>query len=128
MRTDELRKLCKTKLDSLKIKGVKEVYCKTAADNAGYPHIVYELESISTLSNDLHRYDYTLTIDIWDKAKSESVANELADSIEELLSTANLPQTSILPTFFYSDRKSVIDEDKDIKHLIERFNVQLYEV
>lgn len=127
MRTDDLRKLIKRTLDGLKIKGVTEVYSKTAADNAGFPHIVFDLESITTLSDDLHRFDYRLTVDVWDKNKSESLALELCDSIEDLLNSANLPQTSILPTFYLTGRRSVLDDNKDIKHQIIRFDVQLYE-
>lgn len=127
MRTDDLRKLCKTQLDTLKIKGVKEVYYKTAANDAGFPHIVFNMEEIGTQTDNIHRFDYRLLIDVWDKGKSESVLFDICDSIEELLSAKNLPQTNILPSFFYDNRRSVEDEDKNIKHQLIQFDVQLYE-
>ncbi len=127
MKTDDLRKLIKTQLDSLKIQGAKEVFYKTASDTAGYPHIVFNLSQIGTLGNDLHRSDYVLEIDVWDKNKSESVTFNLCDTIEELLSAVNLPQASILPTFFFESRQSILDEDKDIKHELIKFTVQMYQ-
>jgi len=126
MRTDELRKVVKTQLDSLKTQGIKEVYYATAADNAGFPHIVYNLTEIGSMPNDLHRYNYVLEVDVWDKGKSESKALTICDKIEELLSASNLPQTLILPTFFFESRRNVIDEDKNLKHELIRFEVQLY--
>lgn len=126
MRTDELRKVIKTQLDTLKTHGVKEVYYSTAADNAGFPHIVYNLSEVGSLNNDLNRYNYILEIDVWDRNKSESKALTLCDMIEELFNNSNLPQSSILPTFFFERRRNIVDSDKEIKHELMEFEIQLY--
>lgn len=127
MKTDSLRKLIKSQLDSTKSLGVNEVYYKTAADNAGFPHVVFNLESIGTLTTDRHRNDYRLEVDVFDRNKSESLTFDICDTVEDLFRSANLPQDDILPTFFFSSRTSVLDEDKDIKHQLIRFDVQMYE-
>ena len=52
--------------------------------------------------------------------------DNLADSVEDLFHTENLPQENVLPTFYKIDRKSVDDPDKSIKHRLVRFQIQNY--
>lgn len=126
-RSNELRKLVKTYIATLS-QGydIKEIYYKEAADNAMYPHVVFSLEELTVLSDDNNRKDYTLEVHVWDKGQIETRVLEIADAIEELFNVANLPQSTILPTFFFRNRTSVIDEDKKIQHERIRFQVQLY--
>lgn len=125
MKTNELRKLIKTQLGALKADGVKEIYYKKASNDDLFPHIVYTLSSVSTLSNDVNRSDYHLDVDVWDR-ESESTVCDIADKVEIIFNNVNLPQETILPTFYLDDRASIIDEDKDIKHELIRFIIQLY--
>ena len=120
-KTNELKKLIQTKLKTL----CTNAYFEIASDSALYPHVVFSFKTIDL--GDLSRQDYTLDIDVWDKSKSTTAIDTLCDNIESLLQAQNLPQTTILPTFYLIDRKSVIDQDKDIKHRVIRFQVQNYE-
>ena len=119
-KTNALKKLIQTKLKTL----TTDVYFETAVDNALYPHIVFSFRSIDL--GDLSRQDYMLDVDVWDKGKSTTAVDALCDQVETLLQAQNLPQTTILPTFYLVDRKSLLDEDKQIKHRLVRFQIQNY--
>lgn len=120
-RTNELRKLINSQLKTL----YDEVYYLQANESAMYPHCVFLLESINT--GDLSRSDYLLKIDLWDKSSSSYNIEESADKVEDLLKTKNLPQTGILPTIFTESRRTVVDDDKKIKHIQLDLTIQLYE-
>ena len=119
-RTNDLKKLIQTKLKTL----TTNVYFEQAADNAMCPHIVFSFREINL--DDLSRQDYTLNVDVWDKGTNTTAIDTLADSVEDLLHTQNLPQTNVLPTFYKIDRKSIEDPDKSIKHRLVRFQIQNY--
>ena len=119
-RTNDLKKLVQEKLKTL----TTNVYFETAADNALYPHVVFSFREINL--GDLSRQDYTLEVDVWSKGTNTTSIDELADKVEDLLHTQNLPQTNILPTFYKVDRKSILDSDKSIKHRLIRFQIQNY--
>ena len=119
-RTNDLKKLIQTKLKTL----TTDVYYEQARDNALYPHIVFSFKEVNL--GDLSRQDYMLEVDVWDKNTSTYNAEELADKVEDLLHTQNLPQDKILPTFYKVDRKSILDPGKDIKHRQIRFQIQNY--
>ena len=119
-KTNDLKKLIQTKLKTL----TTNVYFEIAADNALYPHIVFTFNSVDL--GDLSRQDYIVYIDVWDKGKNSTAIDELCDNIETLLQAQNLPQTRILPTFYLMDRKSIIDEDKQIRHRLIKFQIQNY--
>jgi hypothetical protein len=120
-KTNDLKKLIMTQLKTL----TSNVYYEIAADNALYPHIVFSFKMINL--GDLWRQDYTLDVDVWDKGQNTTRIDSLCDDIERLLHMQNLPQTGILPTFYLIDRRSIIDEDKSIKHRLVRFQIQNYE-
>ncbi len=119
-RTNDLKKLIQTKLKTL----TTNVYFEQATDNAMYPRIVFSFREINL--DDLSRQDYTLNVDVWDKGTNTMAIDTLADSVEDLLHTQNLPQTNVLPTFYKIDRKSIEDSDKSIKHRLVRFQIQNY--
>lgn len=121
MRTNDLKELVQEKLKTV---GTK-VYHERALDNAMYPHIVFNFERIEL--GDLSRQDYVLDVDVWDKASDTTTVDDLTDSIEDLLQAENLPQDNVLPTFYLIDRKNLIDQDKDIRHRLIRFQIQNYE-
>ena len=119
-KTNDLKKLIQTKLKTI----ATNAYYEIADENAMYPHVVYSFRTINL--GDISRQDYILDVDVWDKGRSTTTVDELCDKIESLLHTENLPQTRILPTFYLIDRKSLLDEDKQIKHRLIRFQIQNY--
>lgn len=119
-RTNDLKALIQTQLKTL----TNKVYFEQAEDGALYPHIVFDFREVNL--GDLSRQDYILEVNVWTKGYDTTAADELADKVEDLLQAKNLPQTRILPTFYKIDRKSIIDQDKDIKHRMVRFQIQNY--
>ncbi len=119
-KTNDLKKLIQTKLKTL----TTDVYFEIAIDNALYPHIVFAFDNVNL--DDLSRQDYVLNVDIWDKGKSTTAVDDLTDKVESLLQAQNLPQTHVLPTFYLIDRKTIPDEDKQIRHRLVRFQIQNY--
>lgn len=101
-------------------------YHQTAPHDAAYPYKVYTFERIGL--TDLTRDDLDLCIDVWDRGADSKAADEIADRIEDLFNAANLPQTTILPTFFRDSRYPVEDEDKLLKHIRLHFTVQNYAI
>lgn len=119
-RTNDLKVLLMNKFKTL----TQNVYFEQAADSALYPHIVFDFREIDL--GDINRQDYVLEVDIWTKGTNTTTIDELADSVEDLLQAENLPQTRILPTFYKIDRRSIIDQDKTLKHRQVRFQIQNY--
>lgn len=118
-KTNDLRKLVQTRLKDI----TPLVYYRRADEDALYPHIVHLIDRVNILAE--HRDDVSLVVDIW--TKSDSVANELADAVEKSFDRENLPQETILPTFFLETRITVEDDDKSISHIQMTFTVQNYE-
>lgn len=127
-RTNELRKLVKSMLSEKKFteeNKIKDVYYENADDEAMFPHIVFDFDTVNL--GDLHRKDKSLVIDIYDKSDSAFLVEKIADEIEDMFNAKNLPQENILPTFFLEDRRTVLDEDKKIRHRQIEIIVQNYE-
>ena len=118
-KTNDLRKLVQELLKEI----TPLVYYRKADKDALYPHIVHLIDRVNLIAE--HRDDVSLLVDIW--TKSESSANEFADMVEKKFNRENLPQGSILPTFFLETRITVEDDDKDISHIQMTFTVQNYE-
>jgi len=121
-KTADLRKLITAQLNTT----AGATYYLTAPDDADYPYKTFELSRIAL--GDLARDDVDLCIDLWDKHTDTKRIDEIADRLEDLFNAANLPQETILPTFFRESRYPVIDEDKTIKHIQMHFTVQNYEI
>jgi len=102
-----------------------ECYRDTAPDTACFPHVVWELASVDL--GDLHRDDFFLDVDVWDRGTSAVRADDLMDRIEATFRTKNLPQDTILPTFYVQSRKNLPDADKRLKHRQITIMVQNYE-
>lgn len=127
MRTNELRKLVRWLIGQLKDEhGIKEFYYELARDDKMYPHIVFSFDNINT--GDLYRHDLSLVIDIYDKSDSAYLVEQIADDVEDMFNAINLPQDTILPTFYLEARRSVPDEDKKIRHRQIEVTVQNYEL
>lgn len=119
-KTAELRKLINTQLEGVN----GGTYYRNAPDCAEYPYKTFDLANANL--GDLARDDLDLTIDIWDHASDSKAIDLIADAIEALFNATNMPQTSILPTFFRDTRYPVAEDDKDIQHIQMHFMVQNY--
>lgn len=119
-KTADLRRLIVAQLNTTP----GETYYRIAPDNANYPYKTIEL-SMANLG-DLSRDDIDLTIDIWDHATDPKAVDAIADVIESMFNAENLPQASILPTFFRDTRYPVTEDDKTIQHIQMHFIVQNY--
>ena len=120
-KTNSLRELIQTKLKTV----CSNVFYENASDDAMYPHCVFSFGNIT--NDDLYRNDITMSIDVWDKSTSAKVVEDLCDDIESMFNASNLPQKTILPTFFLVNRTPVPDEDKTIRHRLIKILVQNYE-
>lgn len=127
-RTNELRKLVKSILsneDFIQAHGIKGVWFEVADEENMYPHITFQFDQINT--GDLYRHDLSLIIDLYDKGTSAHTVESMADAVEDMFNAKNLPQESILPTFYIERRNSVMDEDKMIRHRQIEIVIQNYE-
>ena len=119
-KTAELRKLITEQLNT--VPGA--TYYRRARDNASYPYKTFALSRIAL--GDLSRDDHDLCIDIWDRSADPKTVDSIADSIEELLNAANLPQSTILPTFYRDSRYPVDEDDKLLQHVQLHITIQNY--
>ena len=101
-----------------------ETYHKEASEKATYPYKTFELKSVYFTEE---RDDFELCVDIWNRGDWK-VIEEVADQVEKLFRNANIPQSTILPTFFRDNRYNLDDPDKNLQHIQLRFFVQLYEL
>lgn len=122
-KTNDLRKLVQSKLKTV----CEKVYFEIADEKEMYPHCVFSFRNIDTSDTAFARGDITMTIDVWDKNKHADNIEDMCDSIENLFNAQNMPQTSILPTFFLMSRITVIDDDKTIRHRVINVLIQNYE-
>lgn len=121
-RTNDLKKLIQTKLKTK----FNNVFFEQGQQDKMYPSAVFSLRSVDL--GDLARKDYILEVDVWAKGESTYTADNMTDTVCDLLQAENLPQTTILPVFYLIDSRSILDEDKEINHRLIRFQVQLYDV
>lgn len=119
-KTKALRKLIASKLRSVQ----GPTYHRIASDTADYPYKVYTLKNVSYVDV---RDDFDLCIDLYYRGDDKSILDDLADEIEEMFDNVNMPQDSILPTFFRDSRVCVEDSDKTLQHIQMHFHVQMYE-
>lgn len=102
------------------------VYYERADAAALYPHITFAFDRVDI--NDFARNDYSITVDIWDKGDDATQVEALADAVADAFNNNNAPQSTILPTFFLEYRRTVLDEDKTIRHKQIQLVAQNYEV
>ena len=90
-KTATLRKLIREQLQTVE----GQTYHNEASEEAVYPYKTFTLKSVSFMDA---RDDFELCVDIWHRGDWKD-AEEIADQIEKLFQNANLPQSTILPTF-----------------------------
>ena len=105
--------------------GVKGVSYEIIPDDVMYPHIVFSFDNVN--QTDLSRDDIRMVIDLWDKSKSAANVENLADEVEKIFDGVNDPQENILPTYYIESRRTVLDEDKTIRHKQIVVIIQNYE-
>lgn len=130
MRTNDLRKTINSIIkDAVSDYNVQGVYYSLADENALFPHVIFTINDVDR--SDLSRADYTIDVDVYCKERGNNNAvflcEEITDRIENAFNSKNEPQDGILPTFYLISRQPLADEDKNIKHNLVRFVVQLYE-
>lgn len=114
------------KLVTAMLRGVcKSAYYKKAPNEneRKYPHIVFDIENVDL--DKFPRKDQILVIDIWTKNSNE--ADDIADELEKIFDSANMPQEQILPTFYLISRKNVEDVDDTIERIEIKIQIQNYE-
>ena len=119
-KTATLRKLIFSKLQTVP----GSTYHRAAPKDAAFPYKTFELSSVAFVDA---RDDQELEVDLWDRGPDPKRIEEIADQIERLFASANLPQPPIYPTFFRENRYNIEDPDKTLQHIQLRFLVQLYE-
>ena len=119
-KTADLRKLVREQLQTTQ----GETYHREASERAAFPYKTFTLNSVSFTDA---RDDFDLCVDIWHRGDWK-VVEEIADQIEKLFQNTNLPQPTILPTFFRESRHNLVDPDKTLQHIQLHFSVQLYEL
>lgn len=118
-KTKTLRKLVNEQLQTVP----GETYHRRAPSDAAYPYKVYKLASVAFTDA---RDDQELEVDIWDRSPDPKRAEDIADQVEALFASANIPAPPIYPTFFRENRYTLDDPDKNLQHIQLRFLVQLY--
>lgn len=118
-KTNSIRKIIQSNINNI----VKSYY-RVADAKAAFPHAVYDFENIDL--SDIHRDDLILIIDIWGKGKETSNIEDIADQIETVLNTTNIPGEEVLPTFYRISRKPIDDEDKTLIRRQLKFQIQNY--
>jgi hypothetical protein len=119
-KTADLKKLITARLNTAN----GGTYYRKASSTTVYPYKTFEFTR--AYFEDQALDDFDLCIDIWDHDDSPAGAEALADDVEALFNEVNLPQLSILPTFWRASRYFVADDDKTIQHIQLHFDVQMY--
>lgn len=120
-KTAELRKLITSKLNTV----IGATYYKTAPNGAQTPYKTFSISRVDM--GNAHRDDIDLCVDIWHISDTTKVIDDIGDDIEKMFNNVNLPQSTILPTFFRNNRYYVEDQDKRIQHLQMHFLIENYE-
>ena len=118
-KTNALREIIQTKISSI----IKSFY-RVSDEKESYPFAVYDFETIDL--GDIARDDLILIIDVWGKGKDTSAIEDIADQIEAMFNAANLPNESVLPTFYRISRKPIDDPDKTLIRRQLKFQIQNY--
>lgn len=101
-------------------------YYRRAKTNTAVPYLTFDLSRADLQDSTVDILD--LCVDLYDRSEDPKAVDEIADKLEEMLNAANLPQPTILPTFFPTSRYPVEESDRSIQHLQLHFYVQLYTV
>ena len=121
-KTVDLRKRIKQQLETVTTEG--HTHHRNAPDDAEFPYLTFNLRSVNL--GDPTRDDVDLQIDLFDHGVNPQRIEEMADRIEDLLGGANLPQDTILPTFYRTSRQPIPTEGKLTQCIQMHFLIQNY--
>ena len=125
--TDELRAVIMSHLNRMKLDYSKISFgYKVASDQHMYPHIVFEIDSITP--TDMGRYDFNVDFHVWDKGKDASTVFALMEWLDTRLRFETEKHNGIFATFYTLSLGIVDDPDKSLIHGVVRMECQLYEV
>ena len=115
----------RTALQTILITKASNVYYEEAPDTHPYPYVVYEL---SELSHDSGRTLIQLEVNVIDHGDSTSVAEALADDIQDALHKLYYIDTSIQFSSYKNQRNTVKEDDKQIIRRRLLFEIHLHEL
>lgn len=115
----------RTALQTILKAKASNVYYEEAPDTHPYPYVVYEL---SELSHDSGRTLIQLEVNVIDHGDSTSVAESLADDIQDALHKLYYIDTSIQFSSYKNQRNTVKEDDKQIIRRRLLFEIHLHEL
>ncbi len=115
----------RTALQTILKAKASNVYYEEAPDTHPYPYVVYEL---SELSHDSGRTLIQLEVNVIDHGDSTSVAEALADDIQDALHKLYYIDTSIQFSSYKNQRNTVKEDDKQIIRRRLLFEIHLHEL
>lgn len=115
--TLELKKLIKEVLADENY----SVFTDEAPKDADYPYIVVEMTKGSSES---YPFVGILEVNVWDRHRTNSRAESIMDIVESKLRNEFFENDSVNFRAFDGDRQPLIDEDKSIKRVREKFMIR----
>ena len=115
----------RTALQTILKAKTSNVYYEEAPDTHPYPYVVYEL---GELSHDSGRTLIQLEVNVIDHGDSTSVAEALADDIQDALHKLYYIDTSIQFSSYKNQRNTVKEDDKQIIRRRLLFEIHLHEL
>lgn len=126
--SNEIRKHIKSMLTELTADlRPKGIYYQLAEENCPFPYVVFDLDNVGTLMNDMNKRNYTLIIDIFTRDTAYA-AEDTFDRIADAMNGVNYVLDSCIISLFYQTGGRVEEKDKYIVHRQIRVEVQVYPV
>ena len=115
----------RTALQTILKAKASNIYYEEAPDTHPYPYVVYEL---SELSHDSGRTLIQLEVNVIDRGDSTSVAETLADEIQDALHKLYYIDASIQFSSYKNQRNTIKEDDKQIIRRRLLFEIHLHEL
>lgn len=99
-------------------------YHEEAPESAVFPYKVF---SCKRMNEDDHLETWQIEVNVWDKHKYYSRANDVMDDLESDIHEKGILENGYLIQFWKGQRQNVLDEDKQIKRVREVFEAHIIE-
>lgn len=119
-KTETLREVIATNIKTV----IDDCYYVEAPTDKPYPFAVYSFERQSSVF--LDRDDLVLVIDIYSKSINYKEADRIADDLEDVFGNLNYPFEGCFPTFYKYLRNSLPDDNKEVRRVQLKFEIQNY--